>query len=69
MARIQRAAAWGIKPIPIRVLVDAEKGLSGVLPADGSKPTISVPAAAGEEAAMRASMEFAQGENSFRYSD
>jgi hypothetical protein len=42
---LRNAPARGITPIPIRVLlVDAEKGVTGVLLLDGAKPTMNVPA-------------------------
>ena len=50
---LRNAAARGIKPIPIRVLlVDAEKGLTGVLLLNGAKPTMNVPTLE-EEASVR----------------
>jgi hypothetical protein len=41
---LRASADGGIKSIPIGVLlVDAEKGLTGVLMLDGAKPTMNVP--------------------------
>jgi hypothetical protein len=51
---LRASAVGGIKPIPIRVLlVDAEKGVTGVLLLDGANPTTLVPATAEEEASVR----------------
>jgi hypothetical protein len=51
---LRNAPARGITSIPIRVLlVDAEKGVTGVLLLDGRNPTTSVPATAEEEASVR----------------
>ena len=50
---LRNAPPQGIQPILIRVLlVDPEKGLTGVLLLDGAKPTTSVPATAEEEASV-----------------
>jgi hypothetical protein len=51
---LRNAPARGITPIPIRVLlVDAEKGVTGVLLLDGAKPTMNVPPTAEEQASVR----------------
>jgi hypothetical protein len=51
---LRNAPARGITSIPIRVLlVDREKGLTGVLLLDGSNTTTSVSATAEEEASFR----------------
>jgi hypothetical protein len=51
---LRKAAASGVTSIPIRVLLmDAERGLTGVLLLDGANPTTPVPATAEEEASVR----------------
>lgn len=61
LRKIERTSvrpAREIKPIPIRVLlVDAEKGVTGVLLLDGANPTTSVRPTTQEEASVRHSME------------